>query len=85
MELPQGSRVWVTLNADAAWTTADYLAADQADSLTWANWQRAGGKGQKPKPIPRPADMRKQAEAKAFNDAQAIAFMERQRRRQAAP
>ena len=85
MELPFGSRVWIALNADAAWTTADYLAAEQADALTWANWQRAGGKGQKPKPIPRPADMRKKAETKAFNDAQAIAFVERQRRRQAAP
>ena len=85
MELPYGSRVWIALDADSSWTTADYLMAEQADQLAWANWQRGGGKGKKPTPIPRPSDARKKADAKARNDAQAIAFMERQRRRQAAP
>ena len=84
MELPNGSRVWIALNADAAWTTADYLAAEQADALQWGNWQRAGNKGKKPAPILRPADMRKRAESVAENDAQALAFMERRRRRAAA-
>lgn len=81
MELPHGSRVWQTLNTDAAWTTADYLNAEIADAITWGNWQRAGGKGKKPKAIPRPADMRKKAEADALTQARAYAFLERQRRR----
>ena len=41
-------------NGESAWGLAEQLAAVQADALHGANWQRSGGKGQKPKPIPRP-------------------------------
>lgn len=30
--------------------------AAQLHSLQWANWQRGGGRGSKPKPITRPID-----------------------------
>jgi len=33
----------------------DFLAA-MLNALQWANWQRGGGKGDKPKPIKRPKD-----------------------------
>jgi hypothetical protein len=36
------------------WTDTEQLLAIVADSVRAANWQRAGGKGGKPKPLPRP-------------------------------
>jgi hypothetical protein len=38
----------------ALWTMNELLLASVLDVLALANWQRAGGKGNKPKPIPRP-------------------------------
>ncbi len=40
----------------AEWTTTDHLLAGIYDTLRVANWQRGGGKGRRPKPIPRPGD-----------------------------
>lgn len=39
---------------DTLWTHAAQLQAMTVDALQWANHQRAGGKGPKPKPIKRP-------------------------------
>lgn len=39
---------------DALWGLTDHLLATVADALHMANWQRGGGKGNRPKPIPRP-------------------------------
>jgi hypothetical protein len=39
----------------ASWSTADYLLATACDQLAAANWQRGGGKNQRPKPIERPS------------------------------
>ncbi|WP_406083113.1 hypothetical protein OHA01_26390 [Micromonospora zamorensis] len=36
------------------WSTADHLLASAVELLAGANWQRGGGKGGKPKPLPRP-------------------------------
>lgn len=36
------------------WTTDTYMLALVVDCLTGANYQRSGGKGRKPKPVPRP-------------------------------
>lgn len=36
------------------WKLTDHLLAVIADALHGANWQRGGGKGLKPKPLPRP-------------------------------
>jgi len=38
----------------ATWGITDYLLAGVIDVLQGANWQRGGGKGQRPKPMPRP-------------------------------
>lgn len=36
------------------WGLSEQLAAAQVDELRSANWQRGGGKGRRPRPIPRP-------------------------------
>jgi hypothetical protein len=36
------------------WTVETHLLAGIHDRLAQANWQRGGGKGPRPKPIPRP-------------------------------
>lgn len=49
----------------ANWTTETYLLANVVDLLQGANWQRGGGKGRKPQPVPRPrnaAEVREQRE-----------------------
>lgn len=38
------------------WTLDEYLLASIADATRARVWQAGGGKGQKPKPIPRPGD-----------------------------
>jgi hypothetical protein len=40
----------------ATWTIDTHLLALIADVLRASNYQRGGGKGQKPKPLPRPKD-----------------------------
>ena len=77
-ELPFGAQVWERLDADSAWTRSDYLLAEVADAVSWANYQRGGGKGKKPKPVPRPADGRAQAEKDERTQAQAAAWLARQ-------
>lgn len=60
-----------------------YLLADAVDVLVAANWQRTedGSKGRnRPKPIPRPADARRQAE-RGSRIEQMIAERKRTRRR----
>ena len=42
------------LGEQAIWTTSDYLLAVVADALHDANWQRGGGKGQRPPKMKRP-------------------------------
>lgn len=53
--LPADSALGIALHGDAArWGVGEHLLAMAVDVLVGANWQRGGGKGQKPKPIPRP-------------------------------
>jgi hypothetical protein len=43
------------LHGDAArWGVSEHLQATIVDVLMGANWQRGGGKGQRPTPISRP-------------------------------
>lgn len=42
------------LGVDAEWGLAEQLAATLLDAVRAGNWQRGGGKGPKPKPVPRP-------------------------------
>lgn len=44
---------------DTSWSVTDYLLALVADNTAFRLWQSAGGKGRKPKPIPRPGDTKK--------------------------
>ena len=79
--LPAGSQVWRQAIHDLAWTDGDYLMATIADALMSGNWQRGGGKGQRPDPVPRPSDaaLERAKERRAVRNAEA--FMARQRRR----
>jgi hypothetical protein len=43
-----------THGSTVLWGVTDHLLAVVADALHNANWQRGGGKGSKPQPIPRP-------------------------------
>ncbi|MFE9955832.1 hypothetical protein [Micromonospora sp. NPDC005299] len=53
--LPVTSPLGVALNGDAArWGVTEHLLATAVDALLGANWQRGGGKGQRPKPVRRP-------------------------------
>lgn len=42
--------------AGHGWTTTDQLLALTVDFLAGISWQLGGGKGAKPKPLPRPWD-----------------------------
>lgn len=42
------------LGEDSAWDLRNQLLAGIYDQLAAANWQRSGGKGPRPKPLPRP-------------------------------
>jgi hypothetical protein len=46
--------VRATLGGDSLWGLPEHLLARILDTLAGANWQRSGGKGQRPKPVPRP-------------------------------
>lgn len=37
-----------------AWTPTEYLLAEITDAIRGGNWQRSGGKGSRPRRIPRP-------------------------------
>jgi hypothetical protein len=50
---PEDSAYACSARGDS-WTKSDHLLAIVADRLAVSNWQRGGGKGTKPDPIPRP-------------------------------
>lgn len=43
-------------NNEPIWGVSEYLLAAVLDTLAGANWQRGGGKGKRPQPVPRPGD-----------------------------
>lgn len=43
------------LAPELAWGATEHLLAATVDSIAAGNWQRSGGKGQRPKPVPRPS------------------------------
>lgn len=54
-QLPPGSALDRAQNGEeAVWDLHAHLLAAVFDTLTWANYQRTDGKGQKPKPLQRP-------------------------------
>jgi hypothetical protein len=54
-QLGHGSSLSRAQFGDAAsWGVQEHLLAHAVDRLGAGNWQRGGGKGQRPKPVPRP-------------------------------
>jgi hypothetical protein len=56
--LPADSAVRRETEDNGGWSLTDHLLATTVDTLRGANWQRGGGKGSKPKPLPRPGTRR---------------------------
>lgn len=53
--LPTDGALARALHGEAVrWSTADHLMATTVDLLASANWQRGGGKGKRPRRLPRP-------------------------------
>lgn len=68
------------LGDDHIWTLDAQLLAAIHDRLAAANWQRAGGKGQRPKPIPRPGtrpEVKKYGGGTPFTQAQVLDLLAR--------
>lgn len=54
-QLPRESALArATVKEHSQWDVIAYLLALLVDSTAMGNWQRGGGKGSKPKPVPRP-------------------------------
>lgn len=69
--LGRDSALYQSMNPDddTSWSVTDYLLALVADNTAFRLWQSAGGKGKKPKPIPRPGDVKKvKGDALPVND-----------------
>lgn len=82
LNLPAGAATWQEAGTDGAWTVTDFLLADVVDALNAANWQRAGDKaGQKPDPVPRPAQLRELKQKREAEMQRASRFLERQKKR----
>ena len=82
---PAKSRLAVALDPRMAWDVADYLLADQADSLRWLVWSKTpdGEKNRRhPKLIPRPGARTHQhtSEVTAMTVEQMKAYLARKRR-----
>lgn len=75
--LPPGAATWLALGVDAAWTTEAHQLATLSDILNAANWQRGGCQGSRPKPLPRPREIREASEREARVVAKAEDFIRR--------
>lgn len=78
MNLPDGARVWAALGIDRAWTIGDHLAAVQIDATNTVAWLNSDGSdSDRPKPIPRPSDLREAAEKAKRNRNRAERYLAR--------
>ena len=61
--LGRDSELYKAMNPedDTAWSVTDYLLAMIADNTAFRLWQAANGKGKKPRPVPRPGDVKRYA------------------------
>lgn len=71
-QLPPTSRCRRIIDPALEWTTTDYLLATVADVLNGANWQRSGGNGAKPKPIPRPGSQKRIGQARPAHEVRGL-------------
>lgn len=53
-QLPLESATVRSVRGAEPWGATEHLLATVAETLAWANWQRGGGKGPRPKHIRRP-------------------------------
>lgn len=81
IRLPPGALTWQDVGTDAAWSTESHLLAQIVDTLNAANYQRAGGKGDKPKPLPRPTDLKEIQDKRERMLQRASKFKARQSRK----
>lgn len=44
---------------DTSWSVTEYLLAQVVDNTAARLWQAGGGKGKRPKPLPRPSDQKR--------------------------
>ena len=57
LEADQGSAIArCELGESAFWTVDTHLLAGVLDALNGANFQRSGGRGKRPEPVPRPGE-----------------------------
>lgn len=68
-QLPRESRTARAVDPRAAWGECEHLLALVADHLAFMRYEQAGGKGRKPKPLPRPSAGRKKAVKRLDVDA----------------
>lgn len=79
VNLPAGAVTWHAAGVDASWSPAEFLLAQAVDALQGANWQRGGGKeSDRPKPLPRPAEVAERAARESRVIERARAFKARQ-------
>lgn len=69
-QLPAESRTVRHYEPRAAWGQEAYLLALIADNLSFQRYELAGGKGQKPAPVPRPAAAPAKGPADGMSDEQ---------------
>lgn len=50
----EATTVRAVMGADALWGLPEHFLARILDALAAGNWQRSGGRGPRPKPVPRP-------------------------------
>jgi hypothetical protein len=81
VHLPTGAATWVAVGLDAAWSSEAHLVASLFDAVQIGNWQRAAGKGPKPKAAPRPGDTLRAELRGAAIEKRAQAFIARQEAR----
>lgn len=62
----------MAIGDDHGWTTEAHHAALVVDVLQWANYQRAGAKGSRPKPVPRPAAIKEAADSARRKEIQTL-------------
>ena len=73
--LPDGARVWQCVGSNSSWTQEAHLIAGVFDVLQAGNWQRGGAQGSRPKPLPRPKELKEQEQRQARTLDRAQRFM----------
>lgn len=84
-QLPTDARAARIVDERLQWTTTDHLLANVVDMLRGISWQLGGGKGQRPRPIPRPGDVNRRRMGKARPLSEAKTLLDRWKAGELAP